>query len=295
MHSFLRSIGFRNINREQLKKILTKIKQHPEFQELSMDAEGNQYVELRSQVARDMGIIMRGTYDEQDAFQMDYYFPYYIGQNISLVNNIDIVKQSDKDSYQGIVEDMRLGIDLIFHMQDIFANTQMVQMKNRRIVNGMIRLSALASTGMILMPQKRSEGKNLKIEKLVRERTDLVKAARAGDQGAIEKMALQDMDTYAMISRRLAKDDILTIVNTYIMPNGIESDKYSILGDITGYRNYVNQESMEMVHVLSVECNGIKMDVAINEMDLLGEPLIGRRFKGDVWLQGKFKGNFQEV
>ena len=27
-------------------------------------------------------------------------------------------------------------------------------------------------------------------------------------------------------------------------------------------------------------------DVCINEKDLLGEPAIGRRFRGNVWMQG---------
>ncbi len=294
MHNFLRSIGFRDITREQFKKIMEQMKQHPDSQKMSMDAEGNQYVELKKHVARDMGIAMRGTYDEHDHFQMEYYFPYYVGQDVSLVNNIDIVKQSDKDSYQGIVEDMRLGIDLIFFMQDLFKETSPARDQKGRVINGMVKLSALATSGKVLLPRKQTQ-MDKKYEKLVRERTDLVKAARLGDQNAIEKITLQEMDTYAMISRRLHKEDILSIASTYIMPNGIECDKYTILGDIVGYRNYINRETMEMIHCLAVECNGIKMDVVINERDLLGEPLIGRRFKGDVWMQGKLKGDFQEV
>jgi hypothetical protein len=48
MHNFLRSIGFRDITREQFKKIMEQMKQHPDSQKMSMDAEGNQYVELKS-------------------------------------------------------------------------------------------------------------------------------------------------------------------------------------------------------------------------------------------------------
>ena len=94
------------------------------------------------------------------------------------------------------------------------------------------------------------------------------------------------MDTYSMISRRIGKEDILSIVTTYFMPYGIESDKYSILGNIIAYRRYYNHISMEEVVVLTVESNDLTFDVCINRKDLLGEPEVGRRFKGTVWMQG---------
>ena len=35
-----------------------------------------------------------------------------------------------------------------------------------------------------------------------------------------------------------------------------------------------------------ISCNGFDFHIAINDEDLLGEPLPGRRFKGEIWLQG---------
>ena len=45
---------------------------------------------------------------------------------------------------------------------------------------------------------------------------------------AIENLTLEDIDTYSMLSRRIANEDILSIVDSYFMPYGIESDQYSI-------------------------------------------------------------------
>jgi hypothetical protein len=42
-----------------------------------------------------------------------------------------------------------------------------------------------------------------------------------------------------------------------------------------------------MVHVLSVRCSDIVIDVCINDKDLKGDIKVNRRFKGDIWLQGK--------
>jgi hypothetical protein len=37
---------------------------------------------------------------------------------------------------------------------------------------------------------------------------------------------------------------------------------------------------------MNISCNDHKIRLAINEMDLIGEPEKGRRFRGDIWLQG---------
>ena len=147
------------------------------------------------------------------------------------------------------------------------------------------RLSGLSTEGMILLPIKQSE-KVASAARTNNERDHLMAAAREGDEDAIEHLTLEDMDTYSMISRRIGKEDILSIVTTYFMPYGIESDKYSILGNIMAYRRYYNHISMEEVVVLTVESHDLTFDVCINRKDLLGEPEVGRRFKGTVWMQG---------
>ena len=143
----------------------------------------------------------------------------------------------------------------------------------------------LSTEGMILLPIKQSE-KVASAARTNNDRDHLMAAAREGDEDAIEHLTLEDMDTYSMISRRIGKEDILSIVTTYFMPYGIESDKYSILGNIMAYRRYYNHISMEEVVVLTVESNDLTFDVCINRKDLLGEPEVGRRFKGTVWMQG---------
>ena len=49
----------------------------------------------------------------------------------------------------------------------------------------------------------------------------------------------------------------------------------------------------EDVYLLQVECNDLNLLVCINSKDLLGEPAVGRRFKGQIWMQGSL--NFQEI
>jgi hypothetical protein len=42
----------------------------------------------------------------------------------------------------------------------------------------------------------------------------------------------------------------------------------------------------EEIYVMRLNCNDLQFDVCINRQDLFGEPKIGRRFKGVIWMQG---------
>ena len=70
------------------------------------------------------------------------------------------------------------------------------------------------------------------------------------------------------------------------MPYGIESDQYSILGEIVELEEVINPITEERIYSMEVECNDMHFRLIINQNDLLGEPAVGRRFKGSIWLQG---------
>ena len=110
--------------------------------------------------------------------------------------------------------------------------------------------------------------------------------AREGDEDAIESLTLEDMDTYALLSQRVMKEDIFSIVKSTFMPFGIESDQYTVLGEIIDCVTMENRLTHEKLYGMKLLCNNIQFDVCINEKDLLGEPAIGRRFRGNVWMQG---------
>ena len=117
-------------------------------------------------------------------------------------------------------------------------------------------------------------------------RNRLMAEAREGNEEAIESLTLEDMDTYSMISKRITKEDVFSIVNSSFMPYGIESDQYSVLGEIIEIEEDINSLTKEKIYSMKVECNDIIFNIAINEKDLLGEPAVGRRFKGSIWMQG---------
>ena len=101
-----------------------------------------------------------------------------------------------------------------------------------------------------------------------------------------ENLSIDDLDTYSQISKRIKKEDVFSIVTTSFMPYGIESDQYSILAEIKEVEEMTNPLTEEKIYVMEVECNSLQFRVVINQKDLLGEPAVGRRFKGSIWMQG---------
>ena len=143
----------------------------------------------------------------------------------------------------------------------------------------------MSTDGKILLPIKQAVSKEKEYSR-AQKRSELVTKAIDGNQEAIDSLALEDMDTYSLLSKRIAKEDVLSIVATSMVPYGIENDLYNIIAEILDVNMMKNSLTDESVYILKVSCNELVFDVCINEKDLLGEPVVGRRFKGNLWMQG---------
>ncbi len=286
MHKFLRAIGFSNLKKKELEKIVSEIVEKPTMMTVAEDSEGNEFAELSKEFGNLFGIAVRGTYQEDDTFEVDYYYPYYHGTKVTTRESIEVDKHAEKESYAGICDEVKIGVTLIFYLQNI---TDYLSAKKNRLPMNMQEgaiLSALSTEGKILLPINKTQRQTRKIQKNSTDRNHLIAAAREGDEDAIENLTLEDMDTYSMLSKRIMNEDVLSIVDTYFMPYGIESDQYSVLAEIVDYSIVMNQYTNEKVYLLELLCNDLEFSLCINQKDLLGEPEIGRRFKGNIWMQG---------
>ena len=286
MHKFLRAIGFSNLKKKELEKIVSEIVEKPTMMTVAEDSEGNEFAELSKEFGNLFGIAVRGTYQEDDSFEVDYYYPYYHGTKVTTRESIEVDKHAEKESYAGICDEVKIGVTLIFYLQNI---TDYLSAKKNRLPMNMQEgaiLSALSTEGKILLPINKTQRQTRNIQKNSTDRNHLIAAAREGDEDAIENLTLEDMDTYSMLSKRIMNEDVLSIVDTYFMPYGIESDQYSVLAEIVDYSIVMNQYTNEKVYLLELLCNDLEFSLCINQKDLLGEPEIGRRFKGNIWMQG---------
>ena len=90
MHKFLRAIGFSHITKEQLQHIFADIISAPTVQKAALDSEGNEFAELSKEYGDFFGISVRGVYNEDDTFEMEYYYPYLCGKNISTIEPAEV-------------------------------------------------------------------------------------------------------------------------------------------------------------------------------------------------------------
>ena len=293
MHKFLRAVGFSQYTeKKQVQKLIRDIIIHADERSYTTVGKNTLVAEFDRNFAEDIGIAVCGEFDEDDTYSFDYYLPYLRSDLVSTAEDISIERHAAKESYAGICDDPKVGVSLIFYLQNMISYLKLQGEGKIPAKGTSLNLSALSCQGTIMMPIQKTEWQKKKIAKDAVQRNRLIQAARGGDEEAMESLTLEDMDTYKSISRKIQKADIFSLVDTYFMPYGVECDQYSVLGEITDMKLVTNGLTGEKVHILTLCCNDLNLKVAINSIDLLGEPAVGRRFKGSVWLQGQV--NFPE-
>lgn len=293
MHQYLRAIGFSKLkSKKELKELLNDMIINPNEKNFLETDRNSVLVEYSKDYSESSGVTLRGEYDDEDNLTLDFYYPFCKGQHISTDEDITVERHAEKESFAGVCDDYRVGVSLIFYLQNGLAFMKESAKNNLPKENTSVNLAGLSIQGKIMLPIKKNEKERERIQKAANDRNQLIVAARQGDEEALENLTLEDIDTYTMISRKILKEDVFSLVDTYFMPYGVECDLYSILGEIEDFNLETNSMTGEELYAILINCNGLLFDICINKQDLLGEPQIGRRFKGTIWLQGKI--NFPE-
>lgn len=287
MHKFMRAIGFSKLNdRKQLQALVTDVVMNADERKYTTKTDETAIAEFCKDFAENMGIAVCGEFDEDDKFTYDYYYPYLRGTGVSSREDVSVERHAANESYAGVCDDIKVGVSLIFYLQDMITYIKAKNLGKLPVRGTSLTLSALSTQGTIMMPIMKNERQKKKKQKEMNNRNHLIAAARRGDEDAIETLTLEDMDMYTTISRKIQKEDVFSLVDTYFMPYGVECDQYSVLGEIVDCHLVKNRITDEEIYVLTINCNELTFDVCINIIDLFGEPQVGRRFKGTVWMQG---------
>ena len=287
LHRFMRAIGFSEYtDRNKLKELLKKVILTADQRAYTINDEDIMLGEFSKGFAENMGITVCGEFDEEDKFTYEYYYPYLRGRGITSLEDVSVERHASRESYAGVCDDIKVGISLIFYLQNRIPYVKAHFCGELPIRGTSLTLSGLSTQGSILLPIEKDEEQKQRIRQDSANRTNLIAAARKGDEDAIEMLTMEDMDMYSTISKKIQKEDVFSIVDTYFMPYGVECDHYSVLGEIMEYSKVRNNFRGEEIFLLTICCNELTFDVAINIIDMLGEPRVGRRFKGTIWLQG---------
>lgn len=284
----MNAIGFGNINsKRELKNILKQVRTSFTQHDLISQDEEMDICEYQKEYGAGIGIAIFGDRDIDEKFDKNYYYPFFLGTGITSHADVYIERRMDREAYAGICEDMKVGINLIFHLQNTVELLKQRQKAKSSVKYKSVTLSGLCNGGTILLPVLKDKEQEKRQKEEIHNRMMLVSAARTGDPAAIESLTMDDIDTYSKVSQRLVSEDVFSIVDTYIMPYGIECDHYSIMGEILELQRIINEYTREEVYVMRLDVNELMFDICVPVKEVVGDPAVGRRFKGNMWLQGR--------
>ncbi len=293
MHRYLRTIGFSKIEtKSQEVRLLESMELSPPYGGPDRERHEKTYAQLRCEVGEGMGVIIHGYRRPEDGeFVREYYFPYMEGQSLTVMESGFIRRMNDREAYTVLSEEYRLGSSLIFFLTNGLFYRERAEKKLPSTLKA-FSLTGLSVQGTILLPIQKTKNQIARLNADNHNRNKMLEAARSGDELAMESLTMEDINLYGQISRRMLREDIYSIVDSCFMPTGVECDCYMVIGEILRFELVNNYWTREKVYRLLIACNGLELTIGINEKDLLGIPEEGRRFKGDIWLQGF--GEFDE-
>ena len=173
VHRYLRAIGFSKLKRrEELRALINEVVERTILSPEKMDQKGDGrkeagyvsardiaadeddfvYAELSLDFVHGAGICVRGEFDEENRFLYEYYFPYLRGNHISSNEDITIERQAEKESYAGVCDDIKVGVSIIFYLQNMIPYKRLKALKRLPVQGTSLILSALSVDGTILMP-----------------------------------------------------------------------------------------------------------------------------------------------
>lgn len=287
MHKYLRAVGFSGFNsRESLQALIDVTIKNAQARAYTTYDNNILLAEYSTCYGPGMGITVCGEMGVDDTFIFEYCYPYFHADNISTAERVTVERHASNISFAGVCEDERVGITIIFYLLNRISYIQRKNDEKLPNTGSNLSLTGLSLEGTIMMPLLKAPHEVKKANESKKKRSNLIEKAKQGDETAIESLTLDDMDMYSQISRKIKNNDIYTLVDTYFMPYGIECDQYSILGEILDVRLVKNIATNEEVYQMLLMCNELKISICINKDDVMGEPKVGRRFKGNIWLQG---------
>ena len=253
MDTYFRAIGISNIEKgKKMDNLLGEVMTNYNFKSERYFNRREKFVEVSKVFSKNLGITVRGYYDNKNFFHIEHYFPFVVNDDISMKEEVYFSKKIDNVAYNCMCDDMRLGVALIFYLQNVADYMSSYDSAKSETIAFPIALSGLCISGKILLPVQKNNDSIAKYNKRKKIKNNLLDEAKKGNQEAIDKIAINEIDTYEKISKRTKIEDIYTIVENSFYPCGSEQDKYTMLGTIKDYKIEVNSMTNEEVYLLFV-------------------------------------------
>ena len=211
--------------------------------------------------------------------------PYLKGRKVSIYADILMERDVDGETYKAVFEYDNRNSGLLF---EVINAPEILNADREGAVTGRtgVILSGLSNGGEILLPIYESAEMKEKAVTAQENRKKLIQAAREGDSKAASQFAMADMALYNRARQLLGKTDLYSVVASTLTPKGIINAEYNVLGEIMEYTKTRNIVTGEEIFILTLQVNELLFDVAVPATGIMGEVAKGRRFKGELHLQG---------
>ncbi|MCT4545050.1 MAG: DUF3881 family protein [Vallitalea sp.] len=285
MEKYLNAVGFKKyVQDQQVKEVIQQVINNPTEKYISNYCEDKIKIELCKKYDDELGIIIRGELDEKEEIKILAVIPYKKGNIIMDINEVDVINTDDKDDYYVYFEDEKTGNPITFYLQNVVDYLDIKDDEKVYIEN--IKLVALSIEGTVILPVEKEDVDVILEKEEEKWRASLLELAREGDEEAIGLLESDAKQAAELFKQRCQQEDLLTILEGYFIPYGLNDAEYSILGTIDDFCIKVNSFTKEEVYILDVTCLNFKMQVCINKEDLIGIPSKGMRFKAICHIQG---------
>lgn len=293
MNAYLRVVGFSNIDKGKVRKLIRSIEKNPDKRYIAGLGYNDvyvEYVEYYKDYGDGIGIMGKGTLDQEENIYINTCEP-YVYSDWDTEARYYFLEYLDDTSAVIIFEDEESGNELAFELQNTIEYKQNEQALTEYGTDEgkrkKINVAGLSLYGTIVLPVSKEsvEDETQQDESIYYK--NLVVKSRNGDEEAIELLTLYEQQTSEIIRERLDEEDFLSVVEGYILPSEEDELTYNILADIEKVDTIINPITGEEIYKLDLNIIGIRMQIFINKYDTTGFPIKGMRFMGGCKLQGK--------
>jgi hypothetical protein len=99
--------------------LINEVLEKPQDRAYTTNGDETLLAEFRMNFAKNCGVSVVGEFDPNDQFRYEYCYPYFLSDRISTQANVTIEPRIREEAYSGVVDDLKLGVTLIFHLQNL--------------------------------------------------------------------------------------------------------------------------------------------------------------------------------
>jgi len=291
--SFLGAIGFTYADapdEASVRRLLETVVTAPdETRETVCDENGDFYFEWYKHFGEDFGLVVYGKARRKPTtcvYIEDWTIYARRAEDLAVADFF--VEAGPDGCLYGICEEEQTGNEVEFRLVNLYDYDESYEDTfpgDPPCITG-VRLTALVSSGTIILPVEQSEDALAEREEEEDARRAILERIRQGDENAMEEMNDMMQQMNAVIEARLCEEDYLTVYESYLMPVDERPCIYGVLGEIKEIHETSNRVTGEKLLWLKLDVTGIPLHVLAGEKALVGCPSVGMRLLAKAYMQG---------